>query len=188
MPTKLEALEFKTSSAELKLAIDEQPGVLEGYAAVFDNADRDGDVIVKGAFAKTLETFKSCGFLCDEHDWHTELGTNLDEKEDDFGLWIAAQFCSTPDAQTARAKIAEKRARNREQQMSIGFKTLNSERTKGVRRILDIDLYEVSVVAVGANPLTRVTSVKAIHRDLDAELEARRAQLRRLAIARLRRA
>lgn len=181
-------IEYKTSSAELKIADEQEPGVLEGYAAVFDNADRDGDVIVRGAFSKTLEQFKQCGFLCDAHDWHTELGTIVEAKEDETGLWIAAQFYSTPDAQLARAKIAEKRKRNREQQMSIGFKTLNSERVKGVRRILDIDLYEVSVVAVGANPLTRVTAVKAVHRDLDAELEARRTQLRRIAIARLRRA
>lgn len=182
-----EQLEFKMSGSELKMA-DEKNGVLEGYAAVFDNADRDGDMIIKGAFASTLEAFKTCGFLCDAHDWHKELGTIIEAKEDDFGLWVAAEFYSTPDAQLARQKIAEKRTRNRDQQMSIGFKTLNSERTKGVRRILDIDLYEVSVVAVGANPLTRVTAIKAVHRDLDAELEARRAQLRRLAIARLRRA
>lgn len=170
------------------MALDEAPGVLEGYAAVFDNKDRDGDLIIKGAFAKTLESFKQCGFLCDAHDWHSELGTIIDAKEDETGLWIAAQFYSTPDAQLARQKIAEKRSRNRAQQMSIGFKTLNSEQLKGARRILEIDLYEVSIVAVGANPLTRVTAVKTVHRDLDAELEARRAQLRRINIARLVRA
>lgn len=183
--TAFEGLETKSSPAEFKIATDEGPGVLEGYAAVFGNPDRDADVIVPGAFQRGLEDFKQCGFLCDGHDWRAELGTILEAKEDDHGLWVQSEFYPTPDAQQARQKLAEKMKRGRAQQMSIGFRVLKSERQKDVRRITEIELYEVSIVSVAANPATRVTAVKAIHRDLDAELEQRRAALRRIAIGRL---
>jgi HK97 family phage prohead protease len=195
-PTKMikylpapDGLETKAAPDEFKMVdADQSPGVLEGYAAVFGNPDRDDDIIVPGAFTAGLDDFKACGFLCDAHDWRSELGTILEAKEDDHGLWVQSEFYPTPDAQNARAKLVEKLKRGRAQQMSIGFRVLKSEAAKGHRRITEIELYEVSIVSVAANPATRVTAVKAVHRDLDAELEQRRAALRRIAIARLVRA
>ena len=185
MQPKIEGWETKAIPAEFKISTD-GPGILEGYAAVFGNTDRDDDVIIPGAFSEALKEFVEYGFLCYGHDWHNELGTIVDAKEDDHGLWIAAQFYSTPDAQNMRAKLAEKQSRNRPQQMSIGFRVAESERKKSVRHILKINpLFEASIVPVGANPATRVTTIKAVFRDLDAEAANRAAQIRRLLINRL---
>jgi hypothetical protein len=46
--------QFKSFALELKEAPGED-GSFEGYAAVFGNVDSYGDVIEKGAFAKTLQ-------------------------------------------------------------------------------------------------------------------------------------
>lgn len=182
MQPKIEGFEVKAIQTEFKIG-DDGPGILEGYCSIFGNEDRDGDIIQRGAFAEALKEFIDYGFLCYGHDWHNELGTIVDAKEDEKGLWIAAQFYSTPDAQNIRAKVAEKQNRGRPQQMSIGFRVAESERKKSIRHILKINpLFEASIVPVGSNPETRVTTVKAIVRDLDAETETRRAAIRRLVI------
>lgn len=177
----VEGLEFKTGQA--LHVLEDGPGVLEAYAAIFNNEDRDGDVIVKGAFASSIAQFKESGFLCDQHDWHAELGTVQDAWEDDIGLFVKCLFFDTPDAQLVRQKIAAKVARGRAQQMSIGFRTLEFERTKKGRRITDTELFEVSPVSVAANPQTHVTAIKSIASDPD--IEVRRAAMRRATIDRL---
>ena len=48
-----------TGSLEIK-SLDEG-GFFEGYASVFGVQDSDGDVIVKGAFKKSLEAHKASG-------------------------------------------------------------------------------------------------------------------------------
>jgi HK97 family phage prohead protease len=167
---------FKDCALELKVATGDGPGTLEGYAAVFGNVDRDNEVIVPGAFSRTLDDFKSSGFLCNGHNWKEELGTIVDAKEDDRGLFIVAEFYSTPDAQQVRQRLAEKQARGRRQGMSIGYRVKQASKVNGVRHLTDLDLMEVSVVTVPANPQARVSAVK----DFDPEAEARRMEMRRI--------
>jgi uncharacterized protein len=172
---------FKDCALELKVASGDGPGTLEGYAAVFGNVDRDNEVIVPGAFSRTLDDFKSSGFLCNGHNWKEELGTIVDAKEDDRGLFIVAEFYSTPDAQQVRQRLAEKQARGRRQGMSIGYRVKSAEKRNGARHLLDVDLMEVSVVTVPANPQAHVSAIK----ESDPNLESRRIEMRRLYLRRL---
>ena len=174
-------IEFKECQAEFKITSEAGPGTLEGYAAVFGNVDRDNEVIVPGAFARTIPDFKTTGFLCNGHNWKEELGTITDAKEDDRGLHITAEFYSTPDAQQVRQRLSEKIARGRSAGMSIGYRVKQSERRNGARHLLELDLMEVSVVTVPANPQARVSAVKSS----DPELESRRASVRRLYLRQL---
>jgi HK97 family phage prohead protease len=182
MPTdKLPDIEFKDCLLELKAAAEGGPGTLEGYAAVFNNVDRDDEVIDPGAFQRSLDDFKASGFLCNGHNWKEELGTIVDAKEDDHGLLVTAEFFSTADAQQVRQRLAEKHARGRRQGMSIGYRVKQASKVNGVRHLTDLDLMEVSVVTVPANPQARVSAVK--HSDPD--FEARRAAMRRLKLKQL---
>lgn len=181
MPNENPELEFKDCELELKVASGDGPGTLEGYAAVFGNVDRAGEVIVPGAFAGSLEDFKSAGFLCNGHNWKEELGTIVDAKEDETGLFVKAEFFSTPDAQQVRARLAEKQARGRRQGMSIGYRVKSAEKRNGVRYLAEIDVMEASVVTVPANPQAHVSAIKAS----DPELESRRVAVRRLYLRQL---
>jgi HK97 family phage prohead protease len=181
MPNEIPDLEFKDCELELKVASGDGPGILEGYAAVFGNVDRDNEVIVPGAFARSLEDFKTSGFLCNGHNWKEELGTIVDAKEDDQGLFVVAEFFSTPDAQQVRSRLAEKQARGRRQGMSIGYRVKSADKRNGVRYLQEIDVMEASVVTVPANPQARVSAIK----ESDPELEARRIAMRRLQMQQL---
>jgi uncharacterized protein len=177
----LESFEFKLCHEFKILGEPSSSGILEGYAAVFGNVDRDNEVIVPGAFAKSIQDFKQSGFLCNQHNWKEELGTITDAKEDDRGLLISAEFYSTPDAQQVRQRLAEKMARGRQQGMSIGYRVKQAEKRNGVRQLLELDLLEVSVVTVPANPQARVSAVK----ELDLDLERRRTEMRRIFLQQL---
>ena len=48
-------MEIKKLSCPFELKAISDDGVFEGYGAVFGNEDSQGDIIVKGAFAKTLD-------------------------------------------------------------------------------------------------------------------------------------
>jgi uncharacterized protein len=181
MPYENPDLEFKDCELELKVAAGDGPGILEGYAAVFGNVDRAGEVIEPGAFARSLEEFKASGFLCNGHNWKEELGTIVDAKEDDRGLYVVAEFFSTPDAQQVRSRLAEKQARGRRQGMSIGYRVKSAEKRNGVRYLQDIDVMEASVVTVPANPQAQVSAIK----ESDPNLESRRAEMRRLYLRQL---
>src|SRR6266478_5874849 len=80
------------------------PGELEGYASVFGNVDLGGDVVLLGAFKKTLSDgsrSKQPLPLIADHDTSTEgvIGSVRQAKEDGIGLWIKAGFASTAKAQ-----------------------------------------------------------------------------------------
>ena len=174
------AIEFKSCELELKSEGDNDPGVLEGYCATWDGPDRAGETILKGAFAATIPEFIQSGFLAVEHDWRQDIGTIESCEEDERGLRIKARFFDTPDAQLVRRKLAAKAARNRKQAMSIGYRVQKDYRQKGVRYLTQLDLYECSIVAVGANPVAGVSAVKSISPTDDDY--ARAGRMRRLII------
>jgi phage head maturation protease len=81
--------------------------------------------------------------------------------------------------------MRERLERGKQVAMSIGFNVVDDEYdTKaGVRQLKELDLYEVSIVTVPANPLAHIASVKAV--EIDADLEARRIEMRRIQLLRL---
>lgn len=161
------------------------PGSFEGLAAVFNNLDRQNDIIVPGAFASSLDEFVRTGFLASAHDWTTPIGTISAAIETPQGLQVAGEFHSTADAQNARRKIQERLERGKSIGMSIGFAIRDQEISDDlqVRKLTDIELFEVSVVTVPANPLAHMTGVKQI--EPDHAKEARRTELRRILLKHL---
>ena len=141
---------------ELKESV-EQKGIFTGYASVFNNIDSDNDVIVKGAFSNSLAKRKIK--LLWQHKTDEPIGLILEANEDDTGLYVKCQINLETEkgAETysnLKMGILDK--------MSIGFKTLDYEldKTKGVRILKEIDLYEISIVTFPANDMAEVDSVK----------------------------
>ena len=154
-------MERKTVACDWKAA-DE--GILVGYASTFGNVDRGGDVVVKGAFLRTIEKIKANGIpLLADHSASTAsvLGTIFDAKEDDKGLLIKARFSSAPSAQEVRTKLVEGHL----SRLSIGYETLDEawEDRDGrrVRLLKEIKLWETSVVVFPMNQQAAVSSVKS---------------------------
>lgn len=149
------------TKAQIKME-DAGTGTFTGYASTWDNWDRAGERPTRGAFDRSLATFRRDGFIAIGHEWGgLPVATLTDAKEDDTGLFIAAEFHSTPDAQAARTVAAERLARGKSVSLSIGYNVLRDEYTDAGRLLKEIELYEVSLVNVPANPLALVAAVKS---------------------------
>lgn len=151
------------SQVELKAGPTGQ-GRIKGYAATFGNVDRQNDVIVKGAFADTLDFFKESGFVAQGHDAIGLPAATIDQAyEDDYGLWIEADFHSTPEAQAMRTVAQERIKRGKTVTLSIGY-GINEDgvefRDDGVRVLKSLTVYEVSFANIPANPRAEVAGVK----------------------------
>lgn len=163
----------KTVAVNLK-EIDLEPGetpddagVFEGYAAVFNNVDSYGDVIRPGAFAKTIADFEQRDRVIpvlyghDFNDPFSNIGAVEHVEEDSHGLKIRARLdIDQPKA----AQVYRLMKQRRLNEMSFAFRVVNGAfiemDSEEVYEIRELNLFEVSVVPIGANPKAEVTSVK----------------------------
>lgn len=154
MPT----LEYKQVELDVK-AFDAETGAFEGYAAVFGNVDRVGDRLEAGAVANLDELVRR-GSLLWQHDSREVVGFLTRAEQDAYGLKVWGQFHQTPRAQEVRTILLERTAAGKPTPMSIGYVPKDyywetSAETGEVRVLKRIEVYEVSFVVVGANPLAQ---------------------------------
>ena len=151
------SLERKTASFEIK-NIDDETGIIEGYASTFnDTPDSCDDVVVPGAFAKTIQTNRNVKMLYG-HDWKEVIGRVIELHEDSHGLYFKGKI-----SQTERGKevlqLVKDGALN---QTSIGYITSKSSVRPhdGARLLEEVKLHEISVVPFPANEHAYITGVK----------------------------
>jgi hypothetical protein len=135
-------------------------GEVDGYASTFGNVDLAGDIVAPGAFASTLREHRAANTmpaLLWSHDVSAPCGTWTEAKEDRIGLRMKGRL--TLD--TVRGAEARALAIDGALGLSIGFRTRDSGFEKGRRLLKDVQLFEVSLVAIPANPMARLTSVKS---------------------------
>jgi HK97 family phage prohead protease len=159
-------LEYKLIPAQVKL-LGDGAGSLEGYASTFGNWDSVNERPAKGAFTRHLADFLNDGFIAIGHDWNAlPIATPTEAKEDEHGLFVRADFHSTPEAQAARTVNTERIQRGKSVKLSIGYEVLDDEYlADGGRLLKEIKLYEWSVVTVPANQLAAVTGAKGLLQD-----------------------
>lgn len=152
------------SSLQIKELSDEYVH-LEGLAATFGNLDRVGDIIVKGAFENTLT--KRMPKLLNQHDMYQPLGVVDMAYETNEGLYIKARM---PKENSTVKDILPLLKMGALSDFSIGFNVDDSEASPDGNRILKaIDLWEISIVTIPANPRAKITSVKKLD-ELEGEV------------------
>lgn len=158
------ACEVKFCKLDLKgVSLD---GSFEGYASLFGREDLSRDIVERGAFRQSLKARGTTGVkMLFQHDAAQPIGVWDRLYEDARGLFARGLF--------ARGRLMTNVARAREVHalmragavdgLSIGFRpvTARTDRRSGVRRLLRIDLWEISVVTFPMQPDARVTTVKA---------------------------
>ena len=135
--------------------VDSKNRIVTGYLSSFGNIDYDNDIIVKGAFQKTIkERFAEIFFLY-QHDWSRPLGKFKELKEDDKGLYFEAEIVETSYG-LDQLKLYESGLVN---EHSIGYQVIKDEWDKNaeIRTIKELKLYEGSAVTLGANSQTPFT-------------------------------
>ncbi len=133
-----------------------EAGTFTGYASVWDSPDSYGDVIRKGAFAKTLKRMRPAMLWA--HDTSTPIGTWTDLVEDERGLKVAGKLVTETRMGSEALALLKAGAVSG---LSIGFRAVRSERgPNGGRVLTEIELPEISVVVLPAATKARVESVR----------------------------
>lgn len=152
---------------ELK-SIDGLTGEFTGYAAVFGNIDRGGDIIRKGAFRKSLaehkrnKTFPEFFF---GHNSDQPCGEITVLREDDRGLYMEGRLWvdgSNPDPHALKA-LRGLTKENGSAGFSIGYRSMDwgYQKNPDARILKEIQLWEVSFVTIPMNGLARASDVKS---------------------------
>ncbi|PIR33988.1 MAG: HK97 family phage prohead protease [Alphaproteobacteria bacterium CG11_big_fil_rev_8_21_14_0_20_44_7] len=137
-------------------------GRFSGYASVFGYIDNQNDIILHGAFARTLAENKSGREikLLWQHDVKEPIGYFEAIREDEFGLFVQGKLLlDVQKAKEAYALLKQGVING----LSIGYAVKHSEidAESGARIINDVDLFEISLVTFPANDMAQIASVKS---------------------------
>ncbi|MEM1360140.1 MAG: HK97 family phage prohead protease [Pseudomonadota bacterium] len=157
--------------------------VIEGFASLFGTPDQGGDIVVKGAYAKSLETLTEKGRavkLLWQHDPAQPIGVWDEVREEDRGLYVKGRLLTDVARAREAACLIEAGALDG---LSIGYRTVKSQRDESGRRLLtELDLWEVSVVTFPMLPEARIGAKAddpqdSVLRDLAAAMQDARRTL-----------
>src|SRR5882762_3852596 len=148
-------------------------GTVEGYASLFGVVDAARDMIMPGAFRETLRLrgLRRIPMLF-QHDPAEPVGVWLELREDHRGLYARGRLI--PEVTRGRELLSLLRA-GAIDGLSIGFRTVKGTidpRTR-VRRLVAVDLWEISIVTFPLLAGARVRAVKQASSPQASSLRAR---------------
>ena len=148
-------MEFKNVAFKMD-AVDEEQNIFKGYASTYD-LDRGDDIIVKGAFDKTLSTNADDVTILWQHKTDQPIGKPVIMRADEHGLYVEGKISNTSIGRDAMTLMRDGVIRK----MSIGFiaKDVDYD-NKGARLIKELDLVEFSLVSYPMNNNATITQVK----------------------------
>ncbi len=160
---------------ELK-AVNTETRTFEGYGSIFNVPDdgRPPDVVLPGAFAKTIQEWGPAGanrikiLALHRYDW-LPIGRPLELREDARGLYLKAQLSNTSLGRDVLTLIQDGVLT----ELSIGYDPIKDEldRAAGVRKLSEVRLYEISPVTWAMHPQALIASAKDLLDDLKAKPE-----------------
>lgn len=133
----------------------------EGHGSVAKNIDLGGDIVMPGAFRKSLAEHKQSGsmplmFWMHKPDMVPGVWTEM--REDDKGLYVKGELVDTQLGNEMRTLLRKNAVRG----LSIGYQIRDFDFDKDGNRLLkEVDLWEVSIVSLAMNPLAQVEAAKS---------------------------
>ena len=133
--------------------------MFEGYASVFDVVDNGLDVVNRGAFVKSLDERKPK--MLWQHDMAQPIGVWDEIREDEKGLYCKGRI--SKEVQKGREAMDLLRM-GAIDGLSIGYRTVEAvkEGNGSVRRLMQLDLHEISIVTIPMLDVATVTDIKSI--------------------------
>lgn len=184
-PKGASEMKLKSLAIQVKAGTDDglEDGQFIAYASTFiREPDAYGDIVAKGAFTKTLAKWASSGNVLpvlfghrfDDPDYN--LGGVIEAVEDDRGLKITGQL----DLENPKSAQVYRLLKGRRiGEMSFAYDVLDGgfvELDDGteVFELREVELYEVSIVPIGANRDTEILAVKTAADALNRGVKAGR--------------
>lgn len=139
-----------------------EEGTFFGYGSIFNNTDLGNDVVVNGAFTKSLARTGPKGVkLLYQHKSDMPIGVFEEIEEDGKGLKVKGRLALGTQAGREAYELMKMGALDG---LSIGFrvspKGQEYDGRSKKRFIKEVDLMEISLVTFPMNPKARVRSVK----------------------------
>lgn len=160
-------MQYKTLNRPFEVKEVSEAGRFSGYGSVFNNVDLHKDIILPGAFSKSLDRHRSKGTLPAmlwQHSMRDVVGIYDAMEEDAHGLKLSGELFindSIPEADKAYTLMRRKAVTG----MSIGFNVPKGgeeyNKDSDVWEIKEVDLVEVSIVTWPANPEAQISTVKS---------------------------
>jgi HK97 family phage prohead protease len=160
-------MNLKHRNLPMKIKAIEKDGSFAGYGSAFGVMDSYRDVVMQGAFAKTLGAWAERDALPPilwQHMSTQPIGPFSKMEEDETGLYVEGQLLidDVPQAKTAYALAKARVIRS----MSIGYDIpeggITFDGKMNLFRLTEIDLWEISLVTFPANVEAVITDVKSI--------------------------
>src|SRR5947209_9911813 len=153
-------------------------GAVEGYASLFGEVDQARDMVMPGAFTQTLKQrgLRKIPMLF-QHDPAEPVGIWLELAEDFRGLRARGRLI--PDVARAKELLALIRA-GAVDGLSIGYRTVRGQidPKSRVRKLYQVDLWEISIVTFPLLNGARVSTVKQAAPKVSRLREAAEAEWR----------
>ena len=154
-------MDFRSFRLEMKDTVASK-GEFNGYAAIYGNEDRNGEVIDPGAMKRSIDHADGEFPLLWQHQKEALIG--MVRLEDDArGAKAFGKVNLDIDAGRQAFKMMvpmEGFTRGALRDLSIGYIVKKDEMHGSVRHLKEIQLLEVSLVTIAANPKTNITRVK----------------------------
>ena len=138
------------------LDADENAGIIKGYGSYFGNKDSDSDIIVKGAYTKTIQENGERVKYLYQHDMNQPIGKMRELYEDDKGLVFVAEIAKTQLGKD----VVELMKSGVITENSVGIMPIQKENKGDYREIKEVKLYEISAVTLAANDQAKILDVK----------------------------
>lgn len=161
----MEKKSFKFDLKELN-----EDGTFEGYASTFNKVDHGNDLIVPGAFKKTLKENDQFPV----HWYHNILEPvgGIHGEEDDIGLKMNGYLVMAVQRAQELYALMKKKVVN---MLSIGYDVIKQswDGDTGIRSLQELKLWEVSIVTWGMDQEAFITDVKMLEKPFENEHSAR---------------
>ena len=130
---------------------------IHGYASLWGVADLNGDVLAKGAFAASLAKTGARGVrMLHQHEGRAAVGVWDRMVEDERGLFVAGRVMDW----SAEGRFAQALSRaGALDGLSIGFRSSRARREGRLRVLVEVELWEVSMVTFPMLPGARFRTV-----------------------------
>jgi len=132
---------------------DEKNGIVKGYGSVFGNIDSDGDMIMMGAYKKTIQENGERVKYLYQHDIEKPIGKMRELYEDSTGLAFVAEVPKTRlGMDVIKSGVITEN--------SVGIMPIQKRMVDDYREIAEVKLYEISAVTLAANDQAKIMDVK----------------------------
>jgi HK97 family phage prohead protease len=150
-------MDLETKFARLEDETVKEDGTISGYASRFNIKDHGGDIVVSGAYAKSISERRP--LMLWSHDMKQPIGMWTKVEEDSIGLRVEGKLALSTVKGRETYDLIKMGAING---MSIGYKAIKTGREGAARLLKELALFEVSITPMPMLDSATIDAVKSV--------------------------